>query len=63
MISLVGGIIAAVLHFIPYLGPIVGGIITQIVVAFATLVVVGEYLNLRTIGTIPPPSPASGPAV
>lgn len=63
VIGLVGAIIAGVLHFIPFLGPIVGAVIQQIVVAFATLVVVGEYLNLRAIGTIPPPSPSGAPVV
>jgi hypothetical protein len=64
VIGLAGAIIAGVLSFIPFLGPIVGGVIQQIVVAFATLVVVGEYLNLRAIGTIPPPnSPGGAPAV
>jgi hypothetical protein len=59
--SFVATIIGALLHIVPFLGPIVAGVLTQIVVAFATLVVVGEYLNLRVAGTIPPPSPAAGP--
>jgi hypothetical protein len=59
--SFVATIVGALLHFVPFLGPIVAGILTQIVVAFATLVVVGEYLNLRVAGTIPPPGPAAGP--
>jgi hypothetical protein len=54
VISLIARTIDAVLHIVPFLGPIVGGILTQIVVAFATLVVVGEYLNLRNSGTIAP---------
>lgn len=53
-ISLVARIIDSVLHFVPFVGPIVGGVLMQIVVAFATLVVVGEYLNLRNTGTIAP---------
>jgi hypothetical protein len=61
VISLVGTFIAGILHFIPFLGPIVGGIITQIVVAFATLVVVGEYLNLRAAGVVTPPAPPATP--
>ena len=61
VISLVGAFVAAILHFVPFLGPIVGGIITQIVVAFATLVVVGEYLNLRASGVMAPSAPPATP--
>ena len=61
VISLVAAFIAAILHAIPFLGPIVGGILTQIVVAYATLVVVGEYLNLRNTGAIAPPTTPNTP--
>ncbi|MBV8298866.1 MAG: hypothetical protein JO083_04805 [Candidatus Eremiobacteraeota bacterium] len=61
VITLVATFIAAILHAIPFLGPIVGGILTQIVVAYATLVVVGEYLNLRNTGAIAPPSTPNTP--
>ncbi|HZO93532.1 MAG TPA: hypothetical protein VFB22_07160 [Candidatus Baltobacteraceae bacterium] len=62
VMSIIAGIIGAALHFIPFLGPIVGQILMQIVVAYATLVVVGEYLNLRGSGAIPPPpNPGPGP--
>lgn len=47
VIALIGGIVAAAFHFVPFLGPIVGSVITQIVVAYAMLVIVGEYLTLR----------------
>jgi hypothetical protein len=47
VIVLVAGICAAALGAIPYLGPIVKAVITQIVIAYAMLVIVGEYLNLR----------------
>ncbi|MGH7716020.1 MAG: hypothetical protein ACREML_08495 [Vulcanimicrobiaceae bacterium] len=43
----VGHLIGAVLHFIPLVGPIVAAIIIQLVLAYVTLVVVGEYLALR----------------
>lgn len=63
VISLIAGLVGAALHFVPFLGPIVAGILTQIVVAFATLVVVGEYLNLRNqaAATIPPAYQATVP--
>ena len=48
VISLIGGLIAGLLTFVPFLGPIVGSIVSQVVVAFAMLVVVGEYLALRS---------------
>ncbi|MBV8748343.1 MAG: hypothetical protein JO103_01380 [Candidatus Eremiobacteraeota bacterium] len=54
VISFVASLLTLPLHFIPLLGPIVSAVITQIVVAYGTLVVVGEYLNLRAAGAIPP---------
>ncbi|MDQ6941823.1 MAG: hypothetical protein M3169_04810 [Candidatus Eremiobacteraeota bacterium] len=63
VISFVLGLLTLPLHFIPFLGPIVSSVITQIVIAFAMLVIVGEYLSLRNEGTTassygsaPPPS-------
>ena len=74
VISFVLGLVTLPLHFIPFLGPIVSAVITQIVIAFAMLVIVGEYLALRSQGTIaagsygsgappPPPSYPPGPTV
>jgi len=54
-VSFIGGLIALIFAFAPLLGPIVSSIIEQIVVAFSSLVVVGEYLNLR--GSSEPPLP------
>jgi hypothetical protein len=49
-----GNLIGVVLAFIPFLGPIIGAVIIQIVISYVTLVVVGEYLALRdTTGTPP----------
>ncbi len=74
VISFIVGLVTLPLHFIPFLGPIVSSVITQIVIAFAVLVIVGEYLSLRNSGGIPaapggytppgsyPPGP-SGPTV
>ncbi len=42
----VAGWIGAILHHIPFLGPIVSYVINQIVAAYATLVIVGEYISL-----------------
>jgi hypothetical protein len=53
-LSVAGRFIGALFHFTPLIGPIVTAVITQIVVAYATLVVVGEYLNLQQAGRIPP---------
>lgn len=47
VIRVIGGVVAGLFGITPLIGPIVGAVINQIVVAFATLVVVGEYLNLR----------------
>ena len=57
VIRIVGGVVAGLFGITPFIGPIVGGIINQIVVAFATLVVVGEYLNLRGLPEPPVPTP------
>jgi hypothetical protein len=54
VLKFLGGVIGGVFHFTPLIGPIIAAIITQIVVAYATLVVVGEYLNLQQAGRIPP---------
>ena len=68
VISFVLGLLTLPLHFIPFLGPIVSAVITQIVIAFAMLVIVGEYLSLRNEGAIasaypgtPPPPPSYPP--
>jgi hypothetical protein len=56
VISFVLGLLTLPLHFIPFLGPIVSAIVTQIVIAFAMLVIVGEYLSLRSAAAVVPPS-------
>jgi hypothetical protein len=61
VISFILGLLTLPLHFIPFLGPIVSSVITQIVIAFAMLVIVGEYLSLRNQGTIPASSPGTVP--
>jgi hypothetical protein len=53
-ISLLGGAIALFFAFAPLLGPIVSAVISETVVAFASLVLVGEYINLRGASTAPP---------
>ncbi len=47
VIGLVVGLLALPLHFVPFIGPIVVAIVTQAVTAYATLVIVGEYLSAR----------------
>jgi hypothetical protein len=58
--------VGGILHFIPFLGAIVSYVINQAVAAYATLVIVGEYIKLRptieTVGVGTPPS-ASPPVV
>lgn len=54
VIVLIGEVIGAVLGFIPFIGPIIGAILVEIVLAYVSLVVVGEYLALRdTLGKPP----------
>jgi hypothetical protein len=63
IVRVVFELIAGFFSFAPLLGPIVAACITQAVVAYATLVVVGEYLNLTAAGTIAPPRPPAQPAI
>lgn len=46
-IALVVALLGGLLRFAPLIGPILTACITQAFVAFATLVIVGEYLNFR----------------
>jgi hypothetical protein len=60
VLQLIGRLIAHIFSFAPLLGPIVAAIISQVVVAYAVLVIVGEYLVLRPAVDPPaaPPPPA-----
>jgi hypothetical protein len=49
-IFFVVALLAGLLTFAPLIGPILSGCITQAFAAYATLVVVGEYLNFRGPG-------------
>jgi hypothetical protein len=60
LLQLIGKLIAHLFSFAPLLGPIVAAIISQIVVAYAVLVIVGEYLVLRPgAAEAAPPPPAA----
>jgi len=54
VIAIVGGILGGILSIVPFLGPIVAAVITEVVLAYITLVIVGEYLALREVSGIPP---------
>lgn len=41
---------------VPFLGPVIAAVVQQAVVAFVTLCVVGEYLNLRDSAALAPPA-------
>jgi hypothetical protein len=53
VIQFVLGLIGAAFSFAPLLGPIISGVIDQTVIAYVTLVVVGEYLILRGSTAVP----------
>jgi len=55
VISVIGGIVAALFASAPLVGLIIPAIVSQAVGALCSLIVVGEYLNLR--GTPEPPTP------
>jgi len=57
VIAVLSGIVGAVLSFIPFLGPIAAAVLSEIVLAYVTLVVVGEYLALRDVPGVPPSTP------
>ena len=62
VIGFIGGLVGAAVSAVPYLGRIIGEIITTGVVCYGTLVIVGEYLKARvSVGQPPaatPPPPA-----
>lgn len=64
LIAVAGGFVAGLLHGIPFVGQVGELVLTEAVVAYATLVVVGEYLALRpTLESRPSaPQPPSAPA-
>lgn len=59
VIGICGGIAGGILSFVPFLGKIVAEIIQQVILAYGTLVIVGEYFKIRgAVGTASaPPSP------
>lgn len=57
VIAVCSGFIAGALSFAPLIGPIVSAVIQQVVLAYVTLVIVGEYLAFRE-APAPPPAPA-----
>jgi uncharacterized membrane protein len=62
----IAGWIGGILHHIVFVGPIVSYIINQAVAAFATLVIVGEYIKLRAaqpVGVGTPPTASPPPSV
>ncbi len=71
VVSICAGLIGALFHLIPFIGPLVSQIIEMIVLAYFTLVVVGEYLAARTpvavgagqatVAAPPPYTPAPPP--
>jgi hypothetical protein len=62
VIRMFGLFLASAFGWAPLIGPVLGAIINQVVIAFATLVVVGEYLNLRGFPQ-PPPAAQTPPIV
>jgi hypothetical protein len=56
VIVVIGRLIGMALGFVPLVGPIIGAIVIQMVLAYVTLVVVGEYLALRDSLGKPPPA-------
>jgi len=54
LVIAVVGVVAGLLGAVPLIGPIIGAVIFQAIVAYVTLVVVGEYLALRENASQPP---------
>jgi hypothetical protein len=49
-IAILASLVGRLAHGVPFVGPVLETIVLQVVVAYATLVVVGEYLKLRPHG-------------
>lgn len=47
LLAVAGGVLGNLLARLPFLGDVLGWIVMEVVVGYATLVVVGEYLQLR----------------
>lgn len=60
-VAAVGGVAGRLAGAVPVLGQAIGLVVMQAVVAYATLVVVGEYLRLRSSILEQPPVPPPGP--
>lgn len=54
VVGIVSGLISLPFRVIPYLGPVIASLINLAFSVFTTIVIVGEYLNLR--GAIEPPT-------
>ncbi|MBV9270574.1 MAG: hypothetical protein JO165_05735 [Candidatus Eremiobacteraeota bacterium] len=60
--GIVGAALSRIFHGIPFIGPIVQYVIQNVILAYATLVIVGEYIKVRTpvaatvTGTSNPPT-------
>jgi hypothetical protein len=57
VIAIIAGLIAGVFAFVPLVGTLVSLVIQQVIVAYATLVIVGEYLKLRGSAVDRPAAP------
>lgn len=53
LVAFVSGFVAELLAAAPFVGPLVEGILVQVTIAYAVLVVVGEYRALRGGGVSP----------
>jgi hypothetical protein len=53
-IGFVGAIVGGLISFVPFLGKIIAMIIQESIVAYATLVICGEYLKVRAAVGVPP---------
>lgn len=61
VIAFVAALLTKSLDFMPLIGPVAGGILQQVVAAFITLVIVGEYLRLRAPQTVAVSPPSVNP--
>jgi hypothetical protein len=56
-IGFVGGILGAIVGHVPFLGGIIRTVIQQVILAYGTLVICGEYLKVRTVSGTPGAAP------
>lgn len=60
---LIGAMVARIFHGVPFIGGIVQYVIQNVILAYASLVIVGEYIKVRTPVAVAAAGPTNPPTV